>query len=152
MSLKQDTQSNVERPTNIAAIVPVWLQDALAVLLKSDQSIRLVACTATIQTMLLLSLDRAPDLVLLDVDERDEQASDQVRQIRAVWPDARCITLIDRGGQQSVMQAAGADEVLLKGTLAKQLLTVIHRVAQEIKDHLKQTAPGNKESGSKTST
>ena len=121
-------------------------------LLKSDQSVRLVACTATIQTMVLLSLDKTPDLVLLDVDERDELASDQVRQIRAVWPDARCIALVDRGGQQSVMHAAGADEVLLKGTLSKQLLTVIHRVARQSKDNRTQTAPEEKESGPKTLT
>lgn len=152
MSPKKIARSNVERPATIVAIVPVWLQDALAVLLKSDRSVRLVACTATIQTMVLLSLDKTPDLVLLDVDERDEQASNQVRQIRAVWPDARCIALVARGGQQRVMQAAGADEVLFKGTLSKQLLTVIHRVARQSKDNRTQTTPEEKESGPRAST
>lgn len=128
MSKKKDKPSQGARPTTIAAIVPVWLQDALAVLLKSDQSVRLVACTATIQTMLLLSLERLPDVVLLDVDERDEQASDQVRQIRAVWPESRCIALVAHGGQRSLVQTAGADEVLLKGTPPKRLLTMIHQL------------------------
>ena len=128
MTRQQDDLSEVERSTTIAAVVPVWLQDALAVLLKSDRSVRLVACTATIQTMLLLSLDRSPDVVLLDADEQDEKASSQVRQIKTVWPDSRCIVLVERGNQQSLVQASGADEVLLKGITPNQLFTAIHRV------------------------
>lgn len=139
MTQEQNEQFGVERPTTIAAIVPVWLQDALAVLFKSDQSVRLVACTASIQTMLLLSLDPSPHLVLLDADERDEQASDQVKQIRAVWPDVYCIALVARGGQQRTMQAAGADEVLLKGTTPKQLLALIHQLAQKIRAQVRKT-------------
>lgn len=138
MSQKRNKLSNAEHPTTIAAIVPVWLQDALAVLLKSDQAVRLVACTTTMQTMLLLSLDRSPDVVVLDVDDRDEQASHQVRQIRAVWPDSGCIALVARGSQQSLVQAAGADEVLLKGSPPKQMLRVIHQLGQKIKDRVAQ--------------
>ena len=141
MSQKQNELSNVERLTTIAAIVPVWLQDSLAVLVKSDQSLRLVACTATIQTMLLLSLDHSPNVVLLDTDERDEQASDQVKQIRAVWPDSHCIALVSRRDQQSLIKVAGADEVLLKGTPPKQLLAMIHQLRQKIADHTAKTKP-----------
>lgn len=141
MAQKQNDLSKAEHPTTVAAIVPVWLQDALAVLLKSDQSVSLIACTATIQTMLLLSLDQSPNVVVLDVDDRNEQASDQVRQIRAVWPDSGCIALVARGGQQSLMQAAGAEGVLLKGSPPKQLLTMIHQMGQKLKDQTAKSTP-----------
>jgi DNA-binding NarL/FixJ family response regulator len=151
MTRQRDELSRVEHPTTIAAVVPVWLQDALAVLLKSDQSVRLVACTATIQTMLLLSLGRSPDVVLLDAAEQDEKASSQVRQIKTVWPDSRCIVLVEHGGQQSLMQASGADEVLLKGASSEQLFTVIHRVAQEINVDLTRSKAEDKESNMRRS-
>ena len=37
----QDKSSNVKHPITVAAVVPVWLQDALAVLLKSEEDIKL---------------------------------------------------------------------------------------------------------------
>ena len=123
--------SHVERPITVAAVVPVWLQDALAVLLKSEQDIKLVACTATVQTLLLLSLEQAPALVILEADERDERATDQVRRIKAVWPASRCLVLVEHSRQHSLVRKAGADEVLLKGVLPQQLLTSIHHIAVE---------------------
>jgi DNA-binding NarL/FixJ family response regulator len=123
----QVESSYVERPITVAAVVPVWLQDALAVLLKSEEDIKLVACTATVQTLLLLALERTPSLVILVADERDEQAAHQVRQIKAVWPASRCLVLVEQNRQRSLMRSAGADEVLLKGVLPQQLLTSIHQ-------------------------
>jgi DNA-binding NarL/FixJ family response regulator len=111
----------------IAAVVPVWLQDALAVLLKSEQDVRLVACTATVQTLLLLSLEQAPDLVLLKTDEHDQRATDQVRQIKAVWPASQCLALVEHNGQGGLVRAVGADEVLPSGASAQQLLASIRQ-------------------------
>lgn len=105
----------MDQPIIVAAVVPVWLQDALAVLLKSEQDVKLIACTATVQTLLLLSLEQAPDLVILEADDRDERASDLVRQIKAIWPASRCLVLVEHNRQRGLMQSAGADEVLLKG-------------------------------------
>ena len=123
----QDESFYVERPITVAAVVPIWLQDALAVLLKSEEEIKLVACTATVQTLLLLALERTPSLVILAADERDEQAANQVRQIKAVWPASRCLVLVEQNRQRSLMRSAGADEVLLKGIPPQQLLTSIHQ-------------------------
>ena len=114
-------------PMTIAAVVPVWLQDALAVLLKSEQDVRLVACTATVQTLLLLSLEQAPDLVLLKTDEHDQRATDQVRQIKAIWPASRCLVLVEHNRQGGLLRAAGADEILLTGSPAPQLLASIRQ-------------------------
>jgi DNA-binding NarL/FixJ family response regulator len=124
----QDNSPDAKHPITIAAVVPVWLQDALAVLLKSEQNLKLIACTATVQTLLLLSLEQTPALVILEADERDERATDQVRQLRAVWPASRCLVLVEHNRQHTLMRAAGADEVLLKGLLPQQLLTAIHQI------------------------
>ena len=119
-----DTENS---PIVVAAVVPVWLQDALAVLLKSEPTVRLIACTATVQTLLLLSLEEIPDLVLLDAAEQDEDTSHQIRQIKAVWPTSRCLVLVEDNRQRTPIQAAGADEILLKGATPQQLLTHIRQ-------------------------
>jgi DNA-binding NarL/FixJ family response regulator len=121
--------SRVEQPITVAAVVPVWLQDALAVLLKSERDVKLIACTASVQTLLLLSLDQVPDLVIFQVAEQDDRASNQVKQIKAVWPASRCLVVVDHSGQQGLMRETGADEVMLKGILPQKLLATIFRTA-----------------------
>ena len=129
--ISSDDSSRIEQLITVAAVVLVWLQDALAVLLKSEQDVTLIACTATVQTLLLQSLDQVPDLTILHVAEQDEQAFDQVRQIKAVWPASRCLVLVEYSRQRSPMQAAGADEVVLKGIPPQKLLTSIHQTARK---------------------
>ena len=113
----------------VAAVVPVWLQGALAVLLKSETNVKLIACTATVQTLLLLSIEEAPQLVILHANENIERAANQVKQIKAVWPASRCLALVEDNRQRSPIQLAGADEVVLKGIAPKQLLSNIQQLA-----------------------
>jgi DNA-binding NarL/FixJ family response regulator len=103
----------------------------LAVLLKSEQDVKLIACTATVQTLLLLSLDQVPDLTILQVVEPDEKACDQIRQIKAVWPASRCLVMVEHSRQRGSMRAAGADEVVLRGIPPQKLLTSIRQTARK---------------------
>lgn len=116
-------------PVSVAAVVPVWLQDALAVLLKSSQNLRLVACTATVQTLLLLALEEPPAVVILDADEHTDRATNQVKQIQAVWPESRCLVLVEHKQHEGLMKMAGADEILQKGTPPRQLVDSICQTA-----------------------
>ena len=124
-----DSQLPDNNYITVAAVVPVWLQDALAVLLKSETNVKLIACTATVQTLLLLSLEEAPQLVILHTNENIERAVNQVKQIKAVWPASRCLAMVEDNRQGSPIQSAGADEVVLKGIAPKQLLSSIQQRA-----------------------
>ncbi len=129
--ISSDDSSRIEQLITVAAVVPVWLQDALAVLLKSEQDVKLIACTATVQTLLLLSLDQVPDLTIFQVVEPDEKACDQIRQIKAVWPASRCLVMVEHSSQQGSIRAAGADEVVLRGIPPQKLLTSIRQTARK---------------------
>ena len=126
--MRHGESHSIGRPAIVAAVVPDWLQAALAVLLRAEPDVRLIACTANVQTLLLLALEQTPDLVLLDADSHDERAGDQVRRIKTAWPDARCLILVNGPRQEAKAREAGADEVLLKGASARRLVTAIRQI------------------------
>ncbi len=128
--MKENETHGVERPTIVAAVVPDWLQAALAVLLRAESDLKLVACTANVQTLLLLALEESPDLVLLDANGHESRATDQVRRIKATWPQARLIVLAKDSRQGASVEEAGADATLLKGASAKRLVSAIHQTLQ----------------------
>jgi DNA-binding NarL/FixJ family response regulator len=128
--MKESQTHGVERPTIVAAVVPDWLQAALAVLLQAEPDLKLVACTANVQTLLLLALEESPDLVLLDANGHDSRATDQVRRIKAAWPKARLVVLVKDSRQGASVEEAGADATLLKGASAKRLVSAIHQTLQ----------------------
>lgn len=113
--------------TNVAIVAPVWLQNALLVLLHAQPDLKLVACTATVQVLLSLDLEQTPDLVILETDEQLERSEEQIGRIKTTWPGSSCIALIEESKERSLIQAAGADEILLKGAVPEQLLGAIHR-------------------------
>jgi len=114
----------------VAIVAPQWLQDGLAVVIKSIPGVRLVACTSTIHILLSLDLERAPDVVLLTVDTPEIKAGDQIRQVRFVYPRAHLVVLIQEPAQSASARAAGADETLLQGISAEQFCATISRLAK----------------------
>jgi DNA-binding NarL/FixJ family response regulator len=111
----------------IAVVAPQWLQDGLAVVIKTIPGVLLVACTGSIHILLSLDLDRAPDVVVLAVDAPEIKASDQIRQVKFVYPRTRLVVLIPEPIQSASARAAGADETLLQGVSAEQFCTAINR-------------------------
>ena len=126
--MKQNESHGIERLTTMAAVVPVRLQDAYSTFLRAIPEVKLVACAATVQALLSLVVEQSPDLVLLEADSHDTQASDQVRRIKAAWPTTRCIALVEHTRQRAWVQAAGADAALLRGASPKRLLKVISKL------------------------
>jgi len=108
--------------------VPVRLQDAYSTFLRAIPEVKVVACAATVQALLSLVVEQSPDLVLLEADSHDTQASDQVRRIKTAWPTARCIALVEHTRQRALVQAVGADAALLRGASPKRLLKVIKKL------------------------
>jgi len=111
----------------VAIVAPQWLQDGLAVVIKSIPGVRLVACTGSIHILLSLDLERAPDLVVLAVEAPETKASDQIRQVKFVYPCTRLVVLIQEPAQSASAHAAGADETLLQGVSAEQFCTAVSR-------------------------
>jgi DNA-binding NarL/FixJ family response regulator len=87
-----------------------------------------VARAVAVSGLLSLEVEDPPDLVLLHAAEQAERACDQVRRIKAAWPATRCIALVEGSRQRELIQAAGADEVLLKGASPKRLTDVVQRL------------------------
>lgn len=109
----------------VAIVAPQWLQDSLAVVIKTIPRLQLIACTGSINTLLLLDLKRSPDLVVLTVDAPDTKDRDRIRQVKFVYPDARCLALIQDPAQIAIVLAIGADETLLQGASAEQFCAAV---------------------------
>jgi DNA-binding NarL/FixJ family response regulator len=112
----------------VAVVAPLWLQDGLAVVIKAIPRLRLVACTGSLQSFLLIDLDRAPDLVVLALDARDAKAGNEIRQAKFVYPNARYLVMIQEAAQNVSARAAGADETLLQGASAEQFSAAVSRL------------------------
>lgn len=124
--MQPDESLTIEPVTTVAAIIPSWMQEALAVLLQASPDLELIACTTSVQALLPLVGDRVPDLILLDANHHDSLALNQLSRIKESWPRARCIALVEYSRQRDLLRAAGADEALAKGASPQQLLDVIH--------------------------
>ena len=116
------------RRRTIAIVAPQWLQDGLAVVIKTMPHLRLIACTGSVQILLLLDLKPAPDLVVLAVDKPDVTASNPIKQVKFLYPQARCLVLIQEPAQSASIRAAGADETLLQGASAEQFCMAVSRL------------------------
>lgn len=112
----------------VAIVAPQWLQDGLAVVIKSIPYLQLVACTGSINTLLLIDLKRPPDLVVLTIDTPDTRDNHAIRQIKFVYPQARCLALIQEVEQSSSARAAGADDMLLQGVSAEQFCLAVRQL------------------------
>jgi DNA-binding NarL/FixJ family response regulator len=115
----------------VAVVAPQWLQDGLAVVIKTIPYVHLVACTGSIHVLLSLDLERSPDLMVLTVDAPDVKASNQIRQVKFVYPHARYLVLIQEQEQSASARAAGADETLLQGASAEQFCAAVSQLVWE---------------------
>jgi DNA-binding NarL/FixJ family response regulator len=123
-----ETYLAVQEDRTVAIVAPQWLQDGLAVVIKSIPHLQLVACTGSINTLLLIDLERSPDLVVLTLDIPDTRDNHPIRQIKFVYPQARCLALIQEVEQSASAHAAGADETLLQGVSAEQFCLTVRRL------------------------
>ena len=130
MDATYDNVTNLaaQEDRSVAIVAPQWLQDGLAVVIKSIPNLQLVACTGSINTLLLIDLERSPDLVVLTLDIPDTRDNHTIRQVKFVYPQARCLALIQEVDQSAGAHAAGADEMLLQGVSAEQFCLAIRRL------------------------
>jgi DNA-binding NarL/FixJ family response regulator len=101
------------------------LRESLLVLLRAIPQIAHIYQAEDVPTALSLSLGCDPVLVLCDYDLSQDGMSTMLRQIKAKWPQARCVALVEGERERARAQAAGVDVALIKGVLAARLLDTI---------------------------
>lgn len=114
----------------IALVAPIWLQDALRVLLDGTQEMLLIASTTNVESLTRLELREAPDLVLLDADRTNLLAISEVQQILRTWPSTKCVALVDNTGQIPLLKEAGAALSLLKGATPQRIKGVLQALSE----------------------
>jgi DNA-binding NarL/FixJ family response regulator len=78
-----------------------------------------------------LDLHCPPGLVVLSAETPGRDALDAWQQVRARWPEARCLILADTVQQQEMARTAGVDTVLLKGFAAAKLFAAVETLFGE---------------------
>ena len=114
---------------SIALVAPIWLQDALQVLLDGTSGVMLIGSATDVDT--LLEMEEAPDFVLLDADRDSLVAVSEVEQIIQAWPKTDCVALVDNPGQMPLLKQAGASLTLLKGASPQRLREVLQALAEQ---------------------
>jgi len=104
---------------------PGRVRDGLQALLTTVPQIGTVDLADDGPSALRMVRRRHPALVLLDINLHDDEVSTLLRQIKARWPQTRCLVLADSVRLQQMARDAGADSVLLKGFPAAQLFATI---------------------------
>lgn len=125
-------------PVKLAILAPRWLQEALGILLLSDDSFTLVANTQNEDMLFSLSLSQMPDIILIDTDRRLKKAVDQITRIKAKIQSANYVMLVDKTSQYSPLIQAGADAVILKGSPPSSILEMIKQVAEKRRNEIKE--------------
>ncbi|MCZ6528978.1 MAG: hypothetical protein O6949_01420 [Chloroflexi bacterium] len=114
---------------SIALVAPIWLQDALQVLLDGTSGVLLIGSATDVDT--LLEMEEAPDFVLLDADRDSLVAVSEVERIIHAWPKTDCVALVDNPGQMPLLKQAGASLTLLKGASPQRLREVLQALAEQ---------------------
>lgn len=116
---------------NVSALIiarPGWLRESLQALVTAVPQIGSVDLVDDGLSALKVVTEHQPALVLLDTNLPEDEIPTVLRRIKARWPQTRCLVLADDGQQQQAAQAAGADDVLLKGYPAARLFVTIEEL------------------------
>ena len=111
-------------------MAPIWLQDALQVLLDGTQGMLLIAGATNVDSLTMLELESAPDFVLLDADRVNLLAVSEVQRILRTWPRTTCVALVENTGQIPLLKEAGATLSLLKGATPQRLKGVLQALSE----------------------
>jgi DNA-binding NarL/FixJ family response regulator len=111
---------------------PGRMREGLRALLRTMPKIKIVGHVDQGSAALEMVTRERPALVLLNSSLPFEETWMALKQIKAEWPQTRCIVLVDNLQQQGMAQAAGADGVLLKGFAAETLFMTIDEVLMRV--------------------
>jgi DNA-binding NarL/FixJ family response regulator len=108
------------------------IRDSLLVLLRAIPQIEAVHQAEDGPSALAMGQEIQPTLVMLDDDLPDDKALQiLLGQMIAMWPQARCLVLLDDEQDRRSAQEAGADVVLVKGVRAATVLEMVEHLLSE---------------------
>ncbi len=107
---------------------PSRMRDGLRALLRTIPYLTLVGQVDDGLSAIKTMTDQHPTLVLLGANLLDEDIQTVLAQIKAKWPETRCIVLVDNVQQQWIAKAAGADSALLVGFPASKFVSTIQEL------------------------
>lgn len=107
---------------------PCHLRDSLRVLLTAIPQVGQVSQADDGPSALSMGAKHRPALVMLDSDLPNNELVTTLGRIKARWPQAHCIVLVDNVQEQQVAEAARADVVLVKGVLAARLFATVEEL------------------------
>ena len=107
---------------------PSRMRDGLRALLRTIPYLTLVGQVDDGLSAIKTMTDQHPTLVLLGANLLDEDIQTVLAQIKAKWPETRCIVLVDNVQQQWIAKAAGADSALLVGFPAAKFINTIQEL------------------------
>jgi len=119
----------VQYTTALIIAPPGLLREGLLAALGTLHSIEVVGQADTVSQAMVVEHD--PAFVLFSVEGPEDQSLAVIQRLKARWPAARCIALVDTVAQQRAAQAVGAEEVLIKGVRPQVLLGKIEQLLSE---------------------
>jgi DNA-binding NarL/FixJ family response regulator len=96
--------------------------------LKASPQVERVMCADRSTALPAAHICIDPALVVLDGGCCFHSDLHDLRHIKARWPSARCIVMVEAECDAQAMQATGADAVLVKGVLATRLLAIVEEL------------------------
>jgi DNA-binding NarL/FixJ family response regulator len=107
------------------------VRQSLLVLLRSVLQIDTIHMVDDVISTLILEPEILPALVILDHNESDEVLQTTLCQLKARWPQARYLVIVDDEGDRLHAQDTGADVVLMTGVRAATILEAIEGLLSE---------------------
>jgi DNA-binding NarL/FixJ family response regulator len=88
------------------------------------------------EKVLAQAQDLQPQVILLDLDTSDPTGLETLINLRTLLPEVGIIalSLLDAGGYQQAVLAAGANDLVLKNNLSTDLFPAIRRAARDDRD------------------
>jgi len=106
--------------------------EGIAGMLSSVEEIEIAGKAHTGKDALQMTLDKRPDLVILDITMPDMYGIDVTRKIKAMFPDVRILILSMHLDLRMIIEVlqAGADAYILKDSEPSELITAVKNVLE----------------------
>lgn len=116
-------------PVLIVAKAGRW-RDGLQVLLRTIDGLKLIGPAENLAAALSLMATHSPLVIVLDFNLPNDEPWTLLKQVKTDHPQTRCLALIESEAQKQLVQAAGADGVLLAGFNLEMLQTAIEKIVK----------------------